>query len=129
MASKRLAADQRLFEELTANVFTYILNIWNTYTESFFTLLSRGVNDNDVQDSIEKALLCLRILRKLLMNGIKKPSENENAMIFLKMIFDRANISLNCSKYFFSITFNIPKINSVLLEFMCGCVFCVFPIV
>ncbi|XP_031781070.1 uncharacterized protein LOC100116824 isoform X2 [Nasonia vitripennis] len=98
LASKRLATDQRLFQELTANVFTYILNIWNTYTESFFALLSRGVSDNDVQDSIEKALLSLRILRKLIMYGIKRPSENANAMIFLKLIFERANVSLNCRR-------------------------------
>ncbi|OXU25748.1 hypothetical protein TSAR_016911, partial [Trichomalopsis sarcophagae] len=97
LASKRLATDQRLFQELTVNVFTYILNIWNTYTESFFALLSRGVSDNDVQDSIEKALLSLRILRKLIIYGIKRPSENANAMIFLKLIFERANVSLNCN--------------------------------
>ena len=32
LSSKRLAGDRRLFQELTANVFNFILNLWDNYT-------------------------------------------------------------------------------------------------
>ncbi|CAG2060201.1 unnamed protein product [Timema podura] len=35
LSSKRLAGDRRLFQELTAGVFAFVLNLWNTHYESF----------------------------------------------------------------------------------------------
>ncbi|XP_012268880.2 importin-11 [Athalia rosae] len=98
LASKRLAADRRLFQELTTNVFNFILNLWNTYTESFLVLASTSAEPNQIQEALEKALLLLRILRKLIVNGFNKPSESQDAMLFLKVVFDRARNSLECRK-------------------------------
>nr|CAD7423013.1 unnamed protein product [Timema monikensis] len=35
LSSKRLAGDRRLFQELTAGVFAFVLNLWNTHYKSF----------------------------------------------------------------------------------------------
>ncbi|CAL7948181.1 unnamed protein product [Xylocopa violacea] len=98
LASKRLAADRRLFQELTINVFSFILNLWNTYTESFLILASNGADTNQIQEALEKALLLLRILRKLIVNGFNKLSESQDAMSFLEIVFERARTSLECRK-------------------------------
>ncbi|XP_015591574.1 importin-11 isoform X2 [Cephus cinctus] len=98
LASKRLAADKKLFQELTTNVFTFILNLWNTYTDSFLILASNGADANQIQEALEKALLLLRILRKLIVNGFNKPSESQDAMIFLEVVFERARTCLECRK-------------------------------
>jgi hypothetical protein len=37
LSSKRLAGDRRLFQELTGHVFSFVLNLWNTYMENFLT--------------------------------------------------------------------------------------------
>lgn len=97
-ASKRLAPDKKLFQELTSNVFNFFLNFWNTYTESFFALTSSGASSLELQESLDKALLSLRILGKLVVNGISKPSENQHAMMFLKVLLERAKTSLDCRK-------------------------------
>ncbi|XP_033230848.1 importin-11 isoform X2 [Belonocnema kinseyi] len=98
LASKRLPADKKLFHELTTNVFIFILNLWNTYTESFLILVTNGGDIHQVQETLEKALLLLRILRKLVINGFHKPSESPDAMLFLNVIFERARTSLECRK-------------------------------
>ncbi|XP_011502354.1 PREDICTED: importin-11 isoform X2 [Ceratosolen solmsi marchali] len=102
LASKRLIADRRIFQELTLNIFNFILDIWNNYTESFILLILSGANDHPLQEAIQKALLSLKILGKLIIHGFPKPSENQRAMLFLKMIFDRIRTILDCRKNFMS---------------------------
>jgi hypothetical protein len=57
-----------------------------------------NANDSEMGAALEKALLALRILRKLTVHGFKKPHESENAMNFLSVVFDRAKTMLECSK-------------------------------
>ncbi|XP_011298747.1 importin-11 [Fopius arisanus] len=98
LASKRLAADKQLFEQLTTNMFNFILNLWNTFTESFLILLSQGADEPQVLEALEKALLLLRILRNLLVNGFPNLSKSEDAIMFLKVTFSRAKAALECRK-------------------------------
>lgn len=35
LSSKRLAGDRRLFQELTGNMFSYVLGLWNSYVQQF----------------------------------------------------------------------------------------------
>ncbi|XP_029165906.1 importin-11 [Nylanderia fulva] len=98
LASKRLAEGQRLFRELTATMFNFILNLWNTYTESFLIMASNGADVNQIQEALEKALLLLRILRQLIVNGFSNLSESQDAMLFLKVVFERARTCLECRK-------------------------------
>ncbi|XP_043593041.1 importin-11 isoform X1 [Bombus pyrosoma] len=98
LASKRLVPDRRLFQELTSSVFSFILNVWNTYTESSLIMASNGADTNQIQEALEKALLLLRILRTLIVNGFNKPSESHDAMSFLEIVFERARTCLECRK-------------------------------
>lgn len=96
LASKRLAPDRNLFIELTSNVFNFILNFWNSNTEAFFILTQNGADVNQIQEVLGKAHLTLKILSKLVINGFAKPSQSQDAMLFLKTIFERAKSSLEC---------------------------------
>lgn len=49
---------------------------------------------------LEKALLTLRILRKLTIHGFYRPHQSQDCMNFLKVIFDRIRTSLECRKRF-----------------------------
>lgn len=99
ISSKRLAGDRKIFQDFTATIYAYILNLWNNYTEAFL----RDINSNQpaevITENLEKALLSLRILRKLTVHGFRKPSESQDAMCFLKVIFQRAKSTLESSKY------------------------------
>jgi hypothetical protein len=96
LASRRLIDGQRIFRELTASMFNFILNLWNTYTESFLIMASNGADDSQTRETLDKALLLLRILRQLIVNGFTKPSESQDAMLFLKIVFERARTCLEC---------------------------------
>ncbi|XP_015109541.1 importin-11 [Diachasma alloeum] len=98
LASKRLPADKQLFDQLTTNMFNFILNLWNTFTESFLILVSQGADESQILEALEKALLLLRILRNLLVNGFPNLSKSEDAMMFLKVTFSRAKAALECRK-------------------------------
>ncbi|XP_020288528.1 importin-11 isoform X2 [Pseudomyrmex gracilis] len=98
LASRRLVEGQRYFRELTATIFNFVLNLWNTYTESFLIMVSNGTDASQIQESLEKALLLLRMLRQMIENGFSKPSESDDAMLFLRIIFGRARTCLECRK-------------------------------
>lgn len=96
LSSKRLAGDRRMFQDLTSNVFSFNLNLWNSHMQTFLSQVAE--NDQQMGSSMEKALLSLRILRKLTVHGFKKPHESEDAMLFLNLVFDRAKTMLDCRK-------------------------------
>lgn len=96
LSSKRLAGDRRLFQELTGNVYSFALTLWNTHTELFLQQFSE--NAVAAAPCLEKALLALRILRKLTVHGFLKPNESEDVVIFINMVFDRAKTMLECRK-------------------------------
>ncbi|KAJ1522166.1 hypothetical protein ONE63_002476 [Megalurothrips usitatus] len=96
LSSKRLAGDRRLFQELTGNVYSFALTLWNTHTELFLQQFSE--NPVNAIPSLEKALLALRILRKLTVHGFQKPHESEDVVLFVNLVFDRAKTMLECRK-------------------------------
>ncbi|XP_022824484.1 importin-11 isoform X1 [Spodoptera litura] len=98
LASKRLVDERRTFQELTNTVYSFILNLWHENTELFLRHIQEGAATELITEHLEKALLCLRILRKLTVFGFKKTHESQDAMAFLNVVFDRAKTSLECRK-------------------------------
>ncbi|XP_039758405.1 importin-11 isoform X2 [Pararge aegeria] len=98
LASKRLLADRRTFQELTNSIYAFVLNLWHENTELFLRHIQEGAATEMITEHLEKALLCLRILRKLTVFGFKKPHECQDAVAFLNVVFDRAKTSLECRK-------------------------------
>lgn len=98
MSSKRLLGDRHAFLEFTAAVYPFILNMWNTFTETFINEVMQNATAEQINASLEKALLTLRILRKLTVYGFYKPNDNADCMNFMKAVFDRARTSLECRR-------------------------------
>ncbi|XP_078037262.1 importin beta11 [Augochlora pura] len=98
LASKCFILDRRYFRILTVNVFSFILNLWNTYTESFIILASNGADANQIQEALEKALILLRILRKLILHGFESTEVPQEATLLLEAVFERAKTCLECRK-------------------------------
>ncbi|XP_077291113.1 importin beta11 isoform X2 [Arctopsyche grandis] len=98
LSTKRLLSDKRIFQELTTTVFSYILSIWDKYTQIFLQQIHEGADTITITENLEKALYSLKILKRLIINGFKKPHESHDALAFLNMIFDRAKSSLECRK-------------------------------
>ncbi|KAG5887314.1 hypothetical protein JTB14_006458 [Gonioctena quinquepunctata] len=98
IATKRLAADRRLFYEFTLSIYTFVLNLWNNYTEAFVRDIVQNATAQEITLNLEKSLLCLRILRKLTVSGFYKPHENQHCVSFMKVIFEKAKTVLQCRK-------------------------------
>lgn len=97
--SNYFLGDRRIFQEFTSNVYAFVLNLWNNFTESFLNDIVLNAPVERITTNLEKALLTLRILRKLTVFGFYKPHLNQDCMSFLKVIFERAKTSLEYRKF------------------------------
>uniref|UniRef100_T1IKF5 Importin N-terminal domain-containing protein n=1 Tax=Strigamia maritima TaxID=126957 RepID=T1IKF5_STRMM len=93
LSSKRLAGDRRIFQELTGSILNFILNLYNTYTDSF-------LGGADSIGSLEKGLLALKIACKLVVHGIKEPHKVEESAAFINSVFVRLKTILDCRLLF-----------------------------
>ncbi|XP_034939716.1 importin-11 [Chelonus insularis] len=118
LASKRLLADKKFFEQLTSNMFNLILDLWNSYTESFLILMSNVTSGTEAEDALTMALLLLRILRKFITNGFCNISKREDAMLFLRIIFTRARACLECRKNLICRGIQIEALEKFILNLM-----------
>ncbi|KAL1492056.1 hypothetical protein ABEB36_012554 [Hypothenemus hampei] len=89
IASKRLMGDRRQFQEFTIQIFNYVFNLWNNLSENFIQSVMHGQDFQLAQIHLEKALLTLRILRKLSVFGFFKPHTNKDCVAFMHMIFPK----------------------------------------
>ncbi|VCX42868.1 unnamed protein product, partial [Gulo gulo] len=97
LASKRLAADRKLFYDLASGIYNFACSLWNHHTDTFLQHVSSG-SEAAVLSSLERTLLSLKVLRKLTVNGFVEPHKNMEVMGFLHGIFDRLKQFLECSR-------------------------------
>lgn len=96
LASKRLAGDRRIFQELASNTFGFILQLWTNQTEGFLSQMAS--NQDNVDILLEKSYLCLKVLRKLAVHGFKEPGRVPEATLFLTLVFQWMKPMLQCRK-------------------------------
>uniref|UniRef100_A0A8I3X759 Importin-11 n=1 Tax=Callithrix jacchus TaxID=9483 RepID=A0A8I3X759_CALJA len=97
LASKRLAADRKLFYDLASGIYNFACSLWNHHTDTFLQQVSSG-NEAAILSSLERTLLSLKVLRKLTVNGFVEPHKNMEVMGFLHGIFVRLKQFLECSR-------------------------------
>jgi len=100
LSSRRLAHDRKVFEELTSNIFDFMLNLWNGYTDSAFTLISANTDQNHIMVSLEHSLLTLKVLRKLCVYGFQQLSASDAAMSFVQSCLQRIDAFANSAQSF-----------------------------
>ncbi|CAH0559233.1 unnamed protein product [Brassicogethes aeneus] len=98
VSTKRLPGDKKNFQELTNKIYPFTLNLWHNYTENFIRDIVQDCSGEIISVNLEKALLLLRILRKMTINGFSQPHTNPNCMSFLNVIFEKAKVVLECRK-------------------------------
>jgi len=85
LASKRLATDRRAFHELAASMLAYMLRLWQALHTALLEQLAGGAKEAEV--TLQKTVLALKVLRKLVIQGLKKPEESGEAMAFIQSLF------------------------------------------
>ncbi|XP_036434040.1 importin-11 [Colossoma macropomum] len=95
LASKRLAADRRLFQDLASSIYSFACSLWNHHTDTFLLQIHCG-DQQEALSSLERTLLSLKVLRKLTVHGFVEPQENMEVMAFLSAVFERLKQFLEC---------------------------------
>uniref|UniRef100_A0A8D2PAF3 Importin-11 n=1 Tax=Zosterops lateralis melanops TaxID=1220523 RepID=A0A8D2PAF3_ZOSLA len=80
LASKRLAADRKLFYDLTSSIYSFACSLWNHHTDTFLQQICTG-DEAAAANSLERTLLSLKVLRKLTVNGFVEPHWNAEVMV------------------------------------------------
>uniref|UniRef100_A0A4W4GIK1 Importin N-terminal domain-containing protein n=1 Tax=Electrophorus electricus TaxID=8005 RepID=A0A4W4GIK1_ELEEL len=85
LASKRLAADRRLFQDLASSIYGFTCSLWNHHTDSYLQELQAGHQDAALS-SLERTLLSLKVLRKLTVHGFVEPHKNMEVMVSVRHV-------------------------------------------
>lgn len=96
LASRRIAADRIVFEQLTETVYEFVLKLWDGFTNLYFQGVAAGT---DVEQSflyLQKSTLALKSLRKLTIFGFAKPGKSSACVMFVKVLFQRLRELLDC---------------------------------
>lgn len=95
--TKRLQRDRQQFEMLTRTLYEFVLNLWDGFTQLFFTNICEQNCALDVcATNLEKATISLRILKKLTILGFTAPHQSESCMMLLRVAFQRLKDLLEC---------------------------------
>lgn len=97
LASKRLMSDRKVFYELAASIFSYVLGLWNSITEQYFHFQELQ-NQQQMLITGEYAVLLLKVMRKLACYGFREPREVEDAVTFIKLVLQRLQQMLECKQ-------------------------------
>ncbi|XP_075383210.1 importin-11 isoform X2 [Mycteria americana] len=97
LASKRLAADRKLFYDLASGIYSFVCSLWNHHTDTFLQQVCTG-NEVAATNSLERTLLSLKVLRKLTVHGFVEPHWSVEVMGFLHAVFERLKQFLECSR-------------------------------
>lgn len=83
-------------QQLSATIYTFILNMWDGFTALYFQAVRDSQTAATCVEYADKALLALRVLRKLTIYGFAKPHKSEPCMLFVRSLFGRLRESLEC---------------------------------
>nr|XP_020639329.1 importin-11 isoform X2 [Pogona vitticeps]XP_020639330.1 importin-11 isoform X2 [Pogona vitticeps] len=97
LASKRLAADRKLFYDLASGIYSFTCSLWNHHTDTFLQHTCTR-DETAMSNSLERTILSLKVLRKLTVHGFVEPHRNIEVMGFLHAIFERLKQFLECSR-------------------------------
>uniref|UniRef100_A0A672QD90 Importin-11 n=1 Tax=Sinocyclocheilus grahami TaxID=75366 RepID=A0A672QD90_SINGR len=86
LASKRLATDRRLFQDLASSIYSFACSLWNHHTDTFLQQIYTGDQQTSLS-SLERTLLSLKVLRKLTVHGFIEPHNNMEVMVKTKAFF------------------------------------------
>uniref|UniRef100_A0AAZ3SSZ7 Importin-11 n=1 Tax=Oncorhynchus tshawytscha TaxID=74940 RepID=A0AAZ3SSZ7_ONCTS len=93
LASKRLAQDKRLFQDLASGIYSFACSLWSHHTDCFLQQVL-AVDQAHALSSLERTLLSLKVLRKLTVHGFQEPQQNMEVMVSVenqeKVILERS---------------------------------------
>eukprot|EP00058_Branchiostoma_floridae_P024325 XP_002609815.1 hypothetical protein BRAFLDRAFT_114481 [Branchiostoma floridae] len=101
LATKRLAGDRKIFQELAGNIFSFVYNLWNSHMETFLQLVVTSPGSTDqLLPPLERCLLTLKVCRKLAVHGFTSADTMPDVMALLNATHPRIKSLLPLRKDF-----------------------------
>ncbi|XP_036164291.1 importin-11 isoform X7 [Myotis myotis] len=86
LASKRLAADRKLFSDLASGIYNFACSLWNHHTDTFLHHVSSG-NEAAALNSLERTLLSLKG-RNVDTDTVFRDKLEKTIILFTKVLLD-----------------------------------------
>uniref|UniRef100_H2UL07 Importin-11 n=1 Tax=Takifugu rubripes TaxID=31033 RepID=H2UL07_TAKRU len=83
LASKRLAQDRRLFQDLASGIYSFACSLWSHHTDCFLQQIYAR-DEAAALGLLERTLLSLKVLRKLTVHGFQEPQQNIEVMVSIR---------------------------------------------
>ena len=109
LASKRLAADRRIFHEMVSQMAPFVLQIWHAHHAEMSTAATAATAGQIEETSpavaapLEKAHFAMKVLRKSIVHGMREPHKNPDVMLFLKTLLEQTRAVLEMRRNFQSL--------------------------
>ncbi|XP_019623720.1 PREDICTED: importin-11-like [Branchiostoma belcheri] len=101
LATKRLAGDRKIFQELAGNIFSFVYNLWNSHMETFLQSVATSPGNTDqLLPPLERCLLTLKVCRKLAVHGFTGAETMPDVMALLSATYPRIKSLLPLRKDF-----------------------------
>ena len=104
LASKRLAADRRVFHEMVSQMSPFVLQIWHAHHAEMSTI---AVGQGEIEAAasalaapLEKAHIAMKVLRKSIVHGMREPHKNQDVMLFLSTLLQQTRAVLEMRRRF-----------------------------
>lgn len=97
LASKRLIPDKQLFRKMTLDIFGYILHLWQSKTASLLEAFQVKEYTRSL-GPLELSSLALKVLRKLLVHGLKEFDPTSQAVSLLEAVLEKIKMMLHYRK-------------------------------
>ncbi|KAH8320394.1 hypothetical protein KR067_002081 [Drosophila pandora] len=114
LASRRLMAEQRAFEEVGSQIFSYLAwDIWAPLTARFLQFVRK--EESVALSALQRCYVVMRSLRKLVVYGCAKPYKSTDHMNFVEQLFQRLRQCLEL-RYELRMGSMTPVTSSILTE-------------
>ncbi|XP_065567259.1 importin-11-like [Artemia franciscana] len=98
LASKRLAGDRKSFQNLADQLLVPMLEVWNVHLDT--TVLQVCEKQDAAQETIGKSIICTKILRKLVVQGVREPLRDTRICRFAEVLFEKIKTLLEIRNFF-----------------------------
>uniref|UniRef100_A0AAQ5Z7C5 Importin-11 n=1 Tax=Amphiprion ocellaris TaxID=80972 RepID=A0AAQ5Z7C5_AMPOC len=113
LASKRLAQDRRLFQDLASGIYSFACSLWSHHTDCFLQQIYAR-DEAAALSSLERTLLSLKEIKLYLTLSSSFPFQG-----FLNAVFERLKQFLECCDVSLFFSFVLVSLHSVqLLDFL-----------
>lgn len=102
LSSRSTLREKRFFETFVGQIFQMNANIWLVLLQTFMSTVQEGKSIEEVNNVLERAVLSLKIMKKMSIFGMFHPGKNELMREYLNSLLPAVDELLKCRLFILS---------------------------